>query len=89
MIKAQYNEDTGDIMTAIHGDMHDVMVEMMFLVNNIGKQLEKVTGVSSRTHITNMCKLIIDDDMTPEQVDELVEMTINDAAAPLHEEENK
>ena len=85
MIKAQYNEDTGDMMTAIHGDMYDVMMEMMFLVKNIGKHLEEKTGTSSRTHIVNMCKLIIDDDMTPDQVDELVEMTINDAEVSLDE----
>ena len=87
MIKAQYNEDTGDMMTSVHGEMHDVMLEVIFLIKNIGKQLEKVTGTSSRTHIVNICKLIIDDDMTPEQVDELVEKTINDVAVPLDEEE--
>lgn len=89
MIKAQYNEDTGDMMTVANGDMYDVMLETIFLLKNIGKHLEEKTGTSSRTHIINMCKLIIEDDMTPEQVDELVEMTINDAAAPLDEEENK
>lgn len=89
MIKVQYNEDTGDMMTVVNGDMYDVMLETMFLLKNVGKHLEKLTGTSSRTHIVNMCKLIIDDDTTPDQVDELVEMTINDVAAPLDEEEYK
>jgi hypothetical protein len=88
MIKAQYNEDTGDMMTVANGDMYDVMLEMIFLIKNIGKHLEEVTGTSSRTHIVNICKLIIDDDMTPEQVDELVEKTINDECVPLDEEES-
>ena len=87
MIKAQYNEDTGDMMTVVNGDMYDVMLETIFLLRNIGKHLEEKTGTSSRTHIVNMCKLIIDDDMTPEQVYELVEKTINDVAVPLNEEE--
>ncbi len=86
MIKAQYNEDIGVLMTAIHGDMYDVMLEMMFLVDKIGKQLEKATGVSSRTHIVNMCKLIIDDDITPDQIEELVLKTMSDQAVALDEE---
>lgn len=85
MIKAQYNEDTGDMITVANGDMYDVMLETIFLLKNIGKHLEEKTGTSSRTHIVNMCKLIIDDDMTPDQVDELVEMTINDAEVSLDE----
>ncbi len=73
MVKARLNDKMDDVKVEIHGDIRTVSVETMFLVHSIGEQLEKVTGVSARTHIVNLCKLIIEDDMTMMQTMELAE----------------
>lgn len=86
MIRAELNEKMDDIEVEIHGDIRKVCTEVMFLVKEIGNQLEKATGISSRTHIVNMCKLVIEDHMTMTQTIDLAEKTMNGEEVSLDEE---
>lgn len=77
MVRAELNEKMDDIKVEMHGDARAVSTETMYLVKLVGDQLEKHTGISARTHIVNMCKLIVEDDMTMTQTMRLAEKTMD------------
>ena len=85
MVRAEFNDKMDDLEMEIHGDVLAVSAEVMSLVREVGKQLEELTGISSRTHIVNMCKMVIDDHMTMSQTIDLAEKTMNGEEVSLDE----
>lgn len=85
MVRAELNEKMDDIAVEMHGDVRAISTEAMYLVKMVGDQLEKFTGIRARTHIVNMCKLIVEDDMSMTQTMDLAKKTMDGEEVMLDE----
>lgn len=86
MVRAELSEKMDDIKVEMHGDARAVTTEVMYLMKMAGAQLESLSGISARTHIVNMCKLIVSDDMDMSQTFDLAMKTMNGEEVPLDEQ---
>ena len=72
MIQFELAKD-GSRNSFIEGEFY--MVEMMMLLEAVGKRLQKEDGTDWRVHILNMAEVVANPDITPDQITEIVTAT--------------
>lgn len=72
MIQFELAKD-GSRNSFIKGEFY--MVEMMMLLEAVGKRLQKEDGTDWRVHILNMAEVVANPDITPDQITEIVTAT--------------
>lgn len=70
----QFNlEENGVQRCIIEGDFY--MVEIMLLLEAVGKQLQREDGTDWRVHVLNMAEVVANPDITADQINEIVAAT--------------
>ena len=74
MILCEYDLD-GMQNVIIDGDFY--MIEIMLLLEAVGKRLEREDGVDWRVHILNMAEVVANPDITIDEINDIIVHTSN------------
>lgn len=75
MVRCEYNTESWEMEVEAHGAF--AMVELMFLMENVAKEIGKQTNTDWRVQIHNMAQVVCDDDMTLEDIAKAAAATMN------------
>lgn len=75
MVRCEYDEETNQMDVEAYGEY--VIVELMFLMEEITKVIGKQTNTDWKVHLHNMAQVVLDDEMTLEDIAKAASMTMN------------
>ena len=75
MVKCEYNEETNQIDVEVRGEY--AIVELMFLMEEVTKEIGKQTHTDWKVHLHNMAQVVLGDEMTLEDIAKAAAATMN------------
>lgn len=66
MVRCEYNEETNQMDVVAHGEY--AMVELMFLMEEVTKEIGKQTNTDWKVQLYNMAQVVLGDEMTLEDI---------------------
>ena len=75
MVGCNYNEETNQMDIVAHGEY--AMVELMYLMGEVAKEIGKQTSTDWRVQLHNMAQVVLEDEMTPEDIAKAAASTMN------------
>ena len=75
MVRCEYNEETNEMAIEAYGAF--AVVELMFLMENVSKEIGKQTSTDWKVQLHNMAQVVLGDEMTLEDIAKAAAATMN------------